>query len=64
MDFFYVFPTNEGHWLVAREGETARVFRSKELACEYARQTAAGRTPSVVIELTAAGHELSRESFG
>jgi Uncharacterized protein conserved in bacteria (DUF2188) len=64
MEFFYVFPAHEDQWLVAREGETARVFRSKELAYEYARQTAAGRRPSIVVELTAAGHELSREAFG
>jgi hypothetical protein len=63
MDFYYLFPTKDGNWLVARERDTGQTFQTKELAIEYARMTASARRPSAVIELTAKGREVARENF-
>ena len=59
----YVFPTREGYWLVAREGDTGLMFQDKDFAFEYARSIAAERRPSAVVELTAAGEQVRRQDF-
>ena len=63
MRLYYVFPTEKGHWLVAREDETGLMFQTKERALTYVRSVAEAHRPSAVVELTAQGNEVSREDY-
>lgn len=63
MRFYYVFPTEKGYWLVAREDETGLMFQTKERALEYVRSVAEAHRPSAVVELSAQGDEVSRQDY-
>lgn len=63
MQFVYLFPTPEGYWLVAREGETGVMFQDNARAMEYAQSVAITHRPSAVVELTAAGEQVRRLDY-
>ena len=61
---FYLTPTKDGYWCVTRHQGTGRVFQIKQFALDYAREVAEMCKPSVLVELTIDGDEMTLERFG